>query len=181
MIMKKVLIISSSPVEGGNSDRLCDEFKRGAQDSGHTVEKIFLRRSRIHFCSGCRLCDSGKILCTHKDDAVDIVRDMLAADVIVLSTPNYFHNMSAQMKTLIDRCISIYRELRDKEFYFIVTSSSPDRRDMYPVVNSLEEFTRLLSGSVIRGVIYGTGLPQSKCNLPEELLVESYNMGAGIV
>ena len=40
---KKVLIISSSPRKGGNSDVLCDEFLKGAVDAGHNAEKIFLK------------------------------------------------------------------------------------------------------------------------------------------
>ena len=39
---KKVLIISSSPRKGGNSDLLCDEFVKGALETGNEVEKIFL-------------------------------------------------------------------------------------------------------------------------------------------
>lgn len=40
---KNILILSSSPRRGGNSDTLCDEFMRGAIESGNQVEKIFLR------------------------------------------------------------------------------------------------------------------------------------------
>ena len=40
---KKVLIISSSPRKGGNSDMLCDEFMKGALETGNEVEKIFLK------------------------------------------------------------------------------------------------------------------------------------------
>ena len=39
---KNILILSSSPRRGGNSDTLCDEFMRGATESGNRVEKIFL-------------------------------------------------------------------------------------------------------------------------------------------
>ena len=46
---KKVLILSSSPRRGGNSDTLCDEFLRGAQEAGHEVEKIFLKDKTIHY------------------------------------------------------------------------------------------------------------------------------------
>lgn len=35
---KKILIISSSPRKGGNSDLLCDEFMKGARGAGHDVE-----------------------------------------------------------------------------------------------------------------------------------------------
>ena len=35
---KNVLIISSSPRKGGNSDTLCDEFKKGAEEAGNRVD-----------------------------------------------------------------------------------------------------------------------------------------------
>lgn len=38
--MKNVLILSGSPRKGGNSDLLCDEFMRGAKESGNNVTKI---------------------------------------------------------------------------------------------------------------------------------------------
>ena len=41
---KKVLIISSSPRKGGNSDMLCDEFVKGALETGNEVEKDFSER-----------------------------------------------------------------------------------------------------------------------------------------
>ena len=53
---KKVLILSSSPRRGGNSDTLCDEFMRGAMESGNEVEKIFLRDKIINYCTGCSTC-----------------------------------------------------------------------------------------------------------------------------
>lgn len=45
--MKKVLILSGSPRKGGNSDLLCSEFMRGAQESGNEVQKIFVRSKKI--------------------------------------------------------------------------------------------------------------------------------------
>ena len=45
--MKKVLILSGSPRKGGNSDRLCDEFMRGAIASGNEVEKIRVAEKKI--------------------------------------------------------------------------------------------------------------------------------------
>lgn len=41
---------------------------------------------------------------------------MIAADVIVMATPVYFYTMSAQMKTLIDRCCARYTESQTKIF-----------------------------------------------------------------
>ena len=53
---KKVLIISSSPRKGGNSDLLCDGFEKGALEAGNEVEKIFLKDKTVHPCTGCSVC-----------------------------------------------------------------------------------------------------------------------------
>ena len=47
---KKVLVISTSPRKGGNSDLLADEFVRGAREAGNSVEKITLYDKAIGFC-----------------------------------------------------------------------------------------------------------------------------------
>ena len=120
---KKVLILSSSPRRGGNSDTLCDEFMRGAAESNHEVEKIFLRDKTIHYCTGCSTCSLYQKPCPQKDDAAEIIEKMVDADVIVMATPVYFYTISAQMKTLIDRCCGRYTEMNGKEFYFIVTAA----------------------------------------------------------
>ena len=70
---KKVLILSSSPRRGGNSDTLCDEFMRGAAESNHEVEKIFLRDKTIHYCTGCNTCSQYQKPCPQKDDAAEII------------------------------------------------------------------------------------------------------------
>ena len=55
-MQKKVLILSSSPRIGSNSELLADRFAQGASESGHLVEKITLRDQQIHFCKGCLAC-----------------------------------------------------------------------------------------------------------------------------
>ena len=46
---KKVVIISASPRKGGNSDTLCEEFRRGREEAGNQVVKISLRDKQINF------------------------------------------------------------------------------------------------------------------------------------
>ena len=108
--MKKTLILSSSPRRGGNSDTLCNEFLRGAREAGFPAEKIFLGDKAIRYCTGCSVCSLYGKPCPQKDDMSEILDKMLAADVIVMATPVYFYTMSAQMKTLIDRCCGLYTQ-----------------------------------------------------------------------
>ena len=154
---KKVLILSSSPRRGGNSDTLCDEFMRGAIESGNEVEKVFLRDKTIHYCTGCSTCSLHGKPCPQKDDAAEIIEKMVAADVIVMATPVYFYTMSAQMKTLIDRCCGLYTEMKNKEFYFIVTAAEDDRKLMERTVDTFQGFLDCLENPTIKGVVYGTG------------------------
>ena len=48
---------------------------------------------------------------------------MLAADVLVLSSPVYFYSISAQLKAVIDRTVARWLEFKDKEFYYIMTAA----------------------------------------------------------
>ena len=89
----KVLAISSSPRLHGNSDLLCDQFLKGAEEAGHSVEKVRLAEKSISPCAACNGCQSDAV-CAKKDDMADILNDVVNADVIVLATPIYFYSMS---------------------------------------------------------------------------------------
>ena len=153
--MSRILILSSSPRRNGNSDLLCDRFAEGAGKAGHQVEKIRLAEKKIGYCTACYACKKGK--CPQQDDAAEIVEKMIGADVIVMATPVYFYTMSAQMKTLIDRCCARYLEIRDKEFYFIVTAAETDLSAMTRTVEGFRGFLDCLENPTERGVIYGMG------------------------
>ncbi len=154
---KNVLIISSSPRKGGNSDLLCDQFMRGAEESGHHVNKIRLADHDIHYCRGCGACYQGARPCPQKDDMPELLDRLLAADVIVMATPVYFYTLSGQMKTFIDRTAARYEEIRDKEFYFILAAAEEGRDKMERTVECFRGFLDCLEGAKEKGVIYGLG------------------------
>lgn len=154
---KRVLVLSSSPRKGGNSDLLCDQFVAGAHETGHRVEKIFLKDRKINYCTGCGVCINGKKSCSQKDDMAEILEKMIAAEVIVMATPVYFYTMAAQMKTLIDRCCARYTEISNKEFYFILAAADTNKRAMERTLEGFRGFTSCLSGAKEKGVVYGTG------------------------
>ena len=57
--MKNVLIISSSPRKNGNTNTLCEQFKKGAEAKGHHVDLVRIMEKKIGFClawNGCFLC-----------------------------------------------------------------------------------------------------------------------------
>ena len=113
-----VLIISSSPRKGGNSDVLCNQFAKGAAEAGHEVEKVNLREKKLSPCRACYGCME-KHVCAIQDDMAEIFPKLVAADVIVLASPVYFYSLSSQIKMLIDRCLVDHKSISGKQFYLL--------------------------------------------------------------
>lgn len=158
---KNVLIISASPRKGGNSDLLCDRFLAGAREAGHQAEKIFLRDKKINYCLGCGVCNTTHA-CVQKDDMAPLLDKMVNADVIVFATPVYFYSCDGQLKTFIDRCVPRYTEMKDKDFYFILTAADTEHKNMRRTLETLRGFTEdCLEGAREKGVIYSTGAWQA--------------------
>ena len=55
---------------------------------------------------------------------------MIDADVLVLASPVYFYSIDAQLKALIDRTVSRWLEVKDKEFYYIMTAADGETSSM---------------------------------------------------
>ncbi len=136
---KNIVIISSSPRKGGNSDMLCDQFAKGAAEAGNNVEKISLSDLTIHGCRGCYACrDSHK--CFQEDDARPVINKMMTADIIVLASPIYFYSICSQLKALIDRSVVVYPMIADKKFFFILTMADHDANQFNPALATLRGF-----------------------------------------
>lgn len=174
---KRILVLSSSPRKGGNSDLLCEQFMTGSQKAGHIAEKIFLKDKKINYCTGCGTCINKGKSCSQNDDMSEILKKMISADVIVMATPVYFYTMSAQMKTLIDRTCSRYTEISNKEFYFIVTAADNSKRAMERTLEGFRGFTSCLTGVKEKGIIYGTGAWNVGEIKGTPAMKEAYDMG----
>ncbi len=176
---KKVLVISSSPRRGGNSDLLCDRFMTGAQEAGHHVEKIFLRDKHVDYCFGCMVCQkTGR--CVRKDDMEEILKKMIEADILVFGTPVYFYGMSAQMKTLIDRSTARYLEIRDKEAYIIAAAAEDGETTMDGTVIGFQCYFDCLDNVTIAGHVFAKGVTDVGDVKNTDALETAYRTGKNI-
>ena len=99
----RILAITGSPrAAKSQSSQLAQAALRGAAEAGATVEQVDLCKLRIDYCIACQFCyREGH--CVHTDDFKSVYDKLLAADGIVLASPNYFRSVTAQMKTFLDR------------------------------------------------------------------------------
>lgn len=178
--MKNVLILEGSARPNGNSCILSNEFARGAEEAGCSVEKVQLSRKKLSGCLGCNACYRNGGICVQKDDMADIREKMLAADVIVLASPIYFYSMTAQMKTLIDRTYAFFNELAGKTFYFIVTCAAPEASFTETMLASLRGFTCCVPEAKEGGVVLGVGAMEAGEIRKSDAMVQAYEMGRNV-
>jgi multimeric flavodoxin WrbA len=101
--MMKVVGVLGSPHANGNTALLLDALLKGAQEAGVETDRVDLHGLDLRFCVACGRCYATGG-CIHEDD-VEVIKGKLAqADGIVLGSPNYMGGVTAQMKTLMDRC-----------------------------------------------------------------------------
>ena len=155
--MKNVLIISTSPRKGGNSDILADAFARGAQEAGHTVEKISLHDKTISFCKGCLACQKTQ-RCVIHDDADAIVQKMKNAQVLVFATPVYYYAMCGQMKTLLDRSNPLFpSDYAFRDIYLLASAADSAESAVDGAVNGLKGWIACFEKTQLKGVVRGVG------------------------
>ena len=159
---KKILIISSSPRKGGNSETLVAAFAKGTREAGNQVETVYLREKQVGFCKGCFAClKLGH--CVIQDDAVEIAAKMHDADVLVFATPVYYYCVSGQLKTMLDRANPLY----DTDYAFtqayLLATAAEDAPETFEgtekaVQGWVDCFPRCtLAGTVFAGGVNGVG------------------------
>ena len=177
--MKNILIISSSPRKNGNSQMLCEQFKKGAEEKGHTVTLVRLMEKRIGFCRACDGCMRNGGTCVLSDDMAEILKLFQEADVLVLATPVYFYGISAQMKTFIDRTYPIWQHLGKKEVYYII-SAGLGEDIIERSLGDLDGFVEHLEEYRIAGRIYATDVMEAGLVEGQEVFEMAYQMGASV-
>jgi len=110
----KLLAIIGSPRLKGNTNYLVDQALEEAAKLGAQTEKLILSQYEVNPCLGHEDCASFNS-CQQKDDAGWILDRFSKADGVILATPVYYYNLSAQMKTFIDRNYFLYKHGRKSQ------------------------------------------------------------------
>jgi multimeric flavodoxin WrbA len=120
----KVLAFAGSPRRHGNSETLLDWVLDGmSADPDVVTEKIALTEADINPCRGCNACE--KLNKCIQRDGMDTVHDkIIAADIILLSSPIYCMGIAAQAKALIDRA----QVFRSRKYVLKLPIVPPERK-----------------------------------------------------
>ena len=101
----KALAINGSPRKGGNTETLLRKVLEPVAAAGHQTDYIQVGGTRIRGCTACGACGRMKNKrCVIEDDIFNLAfAKMLEVDAIVIGSPTYFADVTAETKALIDR------------------------------------------------------------------------------
>lgn len=107
--MVKVVGLSGSPRKDGNTEILIKEALKTAKKEGAETEFISLAGKDIQPCQACYTCrlDDSKGVCAIEDDLPEIFEKLKKADGIIIGSPVYFLSVTAQLKALFDRSLTL--------------------------------------------------------------------------
>ena len=101
----KVIAFNGSPRKDGSTTTLISYLLREIEKEGIETELIQLSAKAIHGCVACYKCfeNQNQRCAVNNDAANEYIEKLITAQSIVLGSPSYFQDVTAEMKALIDR------------------------------------------------------------------------------
>lgn len=100
--MKKVVAFIGSPRKNANTSTIVGEIIRGSKEAGAEAKVYDLNDMNIKGCQSCFYCRQADT-CSIKDDMQAVYEDIKEADAVIIGSPVYMHQFTAQTKLLFDR------------------------------------------------------------------------------
>lgn len=172
-----IACLLGSPRSGSNSSALARRFCDTAGKLGATVETSTLNKLTYRGCQACMACKTKLDHCVLEDDLKPVLEAVHGADILVLASPVYYGDVSAQLKGFIDRTYSflvpdyITREDRSrlpkgKKLVMVLTQGNPDATvfaDIFPKYSAFFRWEAIEESHLIRGCgLQGEGAVQDQ-------------------
>jgi multimeric flavodoxin WrbA len=149
-----VLAINGSPRPDGNTAHMLKNILSICESSGLSTELIQIGGKPVRGCLGCGSCWNNPGHCVTHDWVEDVYAKMKSADAIIIGSPTYFADLTAETKALIDRAgylsLSEGGTLKRK---IGAAVSAVRRAGSIHVLDSIQHFF-LIQGMVIPGSSY---------------------------
>jgi multimeric flavodoxin WrbA len=180
----KIVSLLGSPRSKGNSAAIANRFTETAAKLGAETRTFELNRLSYRGCQGCYACKKNLDRCGLKDDLTEVLAAVQEADVLVLASPVYYGDVTAQLKGFIDRSFSYLKpdylsnpqpsRLGHKKLVFVLTQGHPDEAlfaDIYPRYDGFLKWMGFTDTRLIRACGIG---PSSVVDVvPEDALQQA--------
>jgi multimeric flavodoxin WrbA len=179
----KVVALLGSPRSQKNSATLASRFTETAAQLGAQVRTFELNRLSYRGCQGCYACKQSLEHCVLQDDLTEVLAAVQEADLLLLASPVYYGDVTAQLKGFIDRTFSYLKpdyptnpepsRLSPKKLVFVITQGHPDTAlfaDIFPRYRTFLQWMGFAECHLIRSCGIG---PARVDAVPAEVLQQA--------
>jgi multimeric flavodoxin WrbA len=104
----KIIGFNASPRKNGNTAWIVNKILEGSKEQGAEIQVWNFNDLDIKPCQSCYGCKKGDLRCVINDDMQKLYEALEHADALVLGSPTYMGQMSAQAKIFTDRLYAQY-------------------------------------------------------------------------
>lgn len=170
----KILAVSGSPRKKGNTELLLQAAVEPLAAAGHTIEPFLLSHKKVAPCIACEACSKDGV-CVQEDDAREILESITSYDALLVGSPVYFRNISAQLLAFFTRFHSLAhsRPFKDRLCFGggIAVGGSPNSQGI--TLNIIHNFFLSLGLVCVPAVLNGVSVVARErgevMNQPESL------------
>lgn len=101
--MKKVLILTSSPVANGNTNTMATVFEEAAKNRGAAVLRMDMNAVRGSGCCACMACRKTSERCVLKDGIAEVLNAFRETDVLVMAAPVWWLDVPVSLRRFVER------------------------------------------------------------------------------
>ena len=106
--MKKIMIVDGGPRKTFNTASMLQKFAEGAMSVSNQIEVKTVRLYGMDYkgcmsCMACKIKGKASNVCKFKDALTPVLEEIAQADGLVLGSPIYFGDVTAQMRAFLER------------------------------------------------------------------------------
>ena len=183
----KVLAIMGSPRKNKNNDVLVNNILKGFEEPTITIEKYSVSDLIIKPCIACDAC-ARNLGCIFNDHMTMLYKKFNEADAVIISSPLYFNSVSAQLKSIIDRCQAIWSSKyilnqsiididKQRIGFFVSTAGMPESPELFSAtVPIMDLFFKSINCEYV-GNLFVPNIDAHPIIDDKESLSKAYNIG----
>jgi multimeric flavodoxin WrbA len=183
--MKKVVAFIGSPRKRGNTSDVVNQVLKGAADQGAETKVYYLNDMNIRGCQSCLYCRKNEG-CPTKDDMEEVYEELKTADAVVIGSPIYIHQVSAQTKLLLDRLYPLTDSdhkprYGNKKLLFVYSQAAPLAVFFSQYYRYMRNSLKAM-GLIYTGDIVATGsIEPGRAANKSKFMYKVYNKGKALV
>lgn len=164
----EIVVLNGSPRPNGNVAAMIAAFTEGATESGHNVTVIPVCKKKIAGCIACEYCHNKNYgVCIQKDDMQEVYKSLESAEIMILASPMYYHNISGQLQSAISRMYALGKPKKLKKCGMFLSSRIDG---IYDGITEIHRTTARIMGVEDLGIITSVGEENSTAEKRLEII-----------